>query len=256
MKPTRLLLLLPLALLAGCASPDPRPDLVDIQKYTIAAERGDAWGQYQLGQAYQTHWRPTEANNWFRKAALNGQRDAMYALGNNYLNGTGTTQNSLEAFAWFSVGAAQDQLAARNAAQSLASRMTMTEVEKGKQRAAELVAQIAPGKLMYEDAKVSAEKQKEANQNAAIATAATGGGLVGYGIGQMVKKAETSSYFTDRQTGSNPDRTSYGKDQPMRKGYSAPAAPKTVEVVKPISTKAEAVKPVTTGTVEELKPKN
>ncbi|MFM2081757.1 MAG: hypothetical protein RL380_448 [Verrucomicrobiota bacterium] len=243
MKPTRLLLLLPLALLAGCASPDPRPDLVDIQKYTIAAERGDAWGQYQLGQAYQTHWRPTEANNWFRKAALNGQRDAMYALGNNYLNGTGTTQNSLEAFAWFSVGAAQDQLAARNAAQSLASRMTMTEVEKGKQRAAELVAQIAPGKLMYEDAKVSAEKAKDVATTTAV-------------LGTAAGKAEQATYFTDRQTGSNPDRTSYGKDQPMRKGYSAPAAPKTVEVVKPISTKAEAVKPVTTGTVEELKPKN
>ena len=231
MKLTRLLLLLPLALLASCKSPAPRPDLVDIQRFTPAAERGEAWSQYELGRAYATHWRYSEANNWYRKAALQGQRDAMYWLGLSYLNGLGTPKNTTEAYAWFNIGGSQDQLAARNGRETLAGRMTLAEIEEGNRRAAALLAEIPNAKLIYENSKTT--QGKEASQSNAIATES--------------RKASAPAPTTTT--------AGLGKDQPMRK--TATPAPKSMEVAKPISSKAEATKPAA-GKVkaDELQPKS
>ncbi|MCX6893999.1 MAG: tetratricopeptide repeat protein [Verrucomicrobia bacterium] len=143
-------LILPLVLLAfGCKTYKEQPDLVDIRKFTPPAERGDAWAQYHLGQAYASHWRYVEAGAWYRKAAVQGNADAMYALGQNCLSGYGVPQNPIEAYAWFDIAASQNQLLARNARESLMVRMTRSETEEGNRRAAALVTEIPSQKLVY-----------------------------------------------------------------------------------------------------------
>ena len=143
-------LILPLVLLAfGCKTYKEHPDLVDIRRYTPSAERGDAWAQYHLGQAYASHWRYVEACAWYRKAAVQGNADAMYALGQNYLSGYGVPQNPIETYAWFDIAASQNQLLARNARESLIVRMTRSETEEGNRRAAVLITEIPPQNLIY-----------------------------------------------------------------------------------------------------------
>jgi hypothetical protein len=231
MKATRFLILLPLAVFAGCKSPAPRPDLVDNRRYAPAAEQGNPKAEGLLGQAYETHWRPTEANNWLHKAALRGQRDVMYTLGLNYLNGSGVQRNTTEAFAWFSIGASQDQLACRNAKQTLSSRLTPAEVEAGNRRAAVLLAEIAPADLIYKDpvsVKLKNEKTFRAEQGGAVVEPT---------------RVNAPAHVAAPVAG-------YGKDLPMRKGYSAPAPKNTVPA------KTEATKPVSAkGSAEELQPK-
>ncbi|MFM2296241.1 MAG: hypothetical protein RLZZ350_2654 [Verrucomicrobiota bacterium] len=235
------MLLLPLALLAGCKSPAPRPDLVDNRFYAPAAAQGNPIAQNQLGQAYETHWRPTEANSWLHKAALHGQRDAMYTLGLNYLNGAGVQRNTTEAFAWFSIGASQDQLACRNAKQTLTSRLTPAEVEEGNRRAAVLLAEIAPADLIYKEP-VSVKLHKEKNIKAE-----QGGVAVETRPVQINAPAHVAP------------ATISGKDLPMQKASPAPAIKKVEPVkpaaAKPASAKTDTAKPVTVkGAAEELQP--
>ena len=143
------MLLLPLLAVAGCKTYKQQPDLVDIRQFQAAAEHGDAWAQFRLGQAYNSRWKYAEANPWFRKAALQGVPDAMYALGVNCLSGAGVPKDPIAAYAWFDVAATQTHLLAANARQNLADRMTRSETDDGDRMATELVAQIPPVKLRY-----------------------------------------------------------------------------------------------------------
>jgi hypothetical protein len=147
------LLFLPLVLLAfGCqTSPKPAPDLLEINRYKADAERGDALAQYNLGVAYASQWRPVEASQWFRKAAELGSAEAQYRLALNYFHGAGVSKSVNQAYAWFAVAAAQGHLLAVNARESLATRMTRTEVEAGERLASALLAKIPPQNLRYVD---------------------------------------------------------------------------------------------------------
>lgn len=147
------LLFLPLLLLAaGCqTSPKPAADLLEINRFKAEAERGDALAQYNLGAAYASQWRPLEASQWFRKAAELGSPEAQYRLGLNYFHGAGVPKSVNQAYAWFDVAAAQGHLLAVNARESLATRMTRTEVEAGERLAAVLLAKIQPQNLRYVD---------------------------------------------------------------------------------------------------------
>lgn len=142
---------LPVLLLAfGCqTSPKPAPDLLDIRRFSPAAERGEVLAQYNLGAAYASQWRPLEANQWFRKAAEQGLPEAEYCLAVNSFRGDGMPEDAVEAYAWFDVAAAQGHLLAVNARESLAGRMTRVEVEAGDRRAAAIIAKIPPQNLRY-----------------------------------------------------------------------------------------------------------
>lgn len=160
MKSLRYLSLPVLLLAFGCqTSPKPSPDLLDIRRFSPAAEQGEILAQYNLGAAYASQWRPVEANQWFRKAAEQGLPEAEYCLAVNSFRGDGIPQDSTEAYAWFDVAAAQGHLLAVNARESLASRMTRVEVEAGDRRAAAIIAKIPPQNLRYRAALGQSGKQ-------------------------------------------------------------------------------------------------
>ena len=198
MKPLCYLLLPFLLVALGCKTRPLQPDLVDIRKFTPPAERGDAWGQYQLGQAYASHWIYPNANIWYRKAALQGEADAMYALGESYLNGLGVPKNLNEAYAWFAVASTQKQIAARNARESLASRMSHTEIDDGDRRAAALLREIPPGQLLYAQFETPTNPETDRRVNT-IRAATYSGGAIGAVIGitaeHMVRRSAEKNYY-------------------------------------------------------------
>lgn len=201
-------------LLAGCKSYKLQPDLVDIRQFTPPAERGEAWAQYRLGQAYATHWIFPDANIWYHKAALQGVPEAMYALGLNHLNGVGVPKNPVEAYAWFDIAASQNNFTAINARESLATRMTRAEVEQGDRRAAVLIKEIMPDNLRYAFIENSELRHNNQSQN--------------FAQNQGTSAADIKA----NRTGSPAIR-----QQP----YAQPAAPAPVSVSKP-STKAAPAK--------------
>ena len=82
-----------------------------VKYYRIAAERGDAWGQNNLGVMYRDGKGVTqdyaEAVKWFRKAAEQGNESGQLNLGVMYRDGKGVTQDHAEAVKWFRKAAEQ-----------------------------------------------------------------------------------------------------------------------------------------------------
>jgi len=107
--------------------------------YTLAeaAERGDAWAQYELGKAYyygpdmmddpeydgvedpdydgvkDPGYDPAEGVKWFRRAAEQGHADAQYKLGFAYHVGSGVKENKAEAVTWYRQAAKQGSFPAQ-----------------------------------------------------------------------------------------------------------------------------------------------
>ena len=76
-----------------------------------AAEQGNAYAQYNLGNCYY-HGQGVpqdyaEAVKWYRKAVEQGNADAQYNLGACYENGDGVPQNYDEAVKWYRKAAQQ-----------------------------------------------------------------------------------------------------------------------------------------------------
>ena len=76
-----------------------------------AAERGEAWAQYNLGVAYDNGEGvakdPREAVRWTRKAAEQGLASAQYNLGIAYHFGKGVAEDPREAVRWWRMAAEQ-----------------------------------------------------------------------------------------------------------------------------------------------------
>ena len=89
-----------------------------VKYYRIAAERGDAWGQNNLGVMYRDGKGVTqdyaEAVKWFRKAAEQGNESGQINLGWQYENGYGVTQDYIEAVKWYRKAAEQGNATAQN----------------------------------------------------------------------------------------------------------------------------------------------
>ncbi len=83
-----------------------------VKYYRIAAERGNATGQTNLGIMYREGRGVTkdiaEAIKWFRKAADQGSANGQCSLGLLYYNGTGVTKDNYEAVKWFRKSAEQN----------------------------------------------------------------------------------------------------------------------------------------------------
>src|SRR5258706_383044 len=148
MKHRRLFLLLPvLLLLSGCQTKtDVEKTNLNISRLTPKAEGGNAKAQYQLGLASSKIWKFAEANQWFRKAAMQGVPDAQYRLAVNCQRGEGVPKDLVEAFAWFNLAAAQNFRPAINAREQLTRKLSRAEIDDGDRRASAYVAQGAlPG---------------------------------------------------------------------------------------------------------------
>jgi len=75
------------------------------------AKEGDPEAQFDLGNDYLNGWGveidPKRAAKWFTKAAGNGYAPGQYHLGELYSKGDGVAQNYQEALRWFSAAAEQ-----------------------------------------------------------------------------------------------------------------------------------------------------
>lgn len=117
-----------------------------------AAEQGNASAQLCVGAMYskglggvKASW--VEAAKWMRRAADQGLGDAQGALGECYQNGEGVPQDYVEAYKWFNLSAAQDDLLSPKgiAAQernSITRLMTPEQIAEGQRRAAAFVPRI------------------------------------------------------------------------------------------------------------------
>ena len=89
-----------------------------VKYYRIAAERGDAWGQNNLGAMYRDGEGVTqdhaEAVKWFRKAAEQGNASGQLNLGWQYEKGYGVTQDDTEAVKWYRKAAEQGNATGQN----------------------------------------------------------------------------------------------------------------------------------------------
>jgi len=117
--------------------------------YQKAADQGIAEAQMFLGAMYskglggvKASW--VEAAKWMRRAADQGLGGAQGALGECYQSGDGVPQDYVEAYKWFNLSAAQDDLLSPKgiAAQernSITRLMTPEQIAEGQRRAAAFV---------------------------------------------------------------------------------------------------------------------
>lgn len=82
-----------------------------------AAEKGDAWAQYQLGLCLEygngVAKDAKEAVKWYRKAAERESAPAQLRLGSCYENGIGIEKNFSEAMKWYRKAAEQGDVGAQ-----------------------------------------------------------------------------------------------------------------------------------------------
>ena len=129
----RAVLMLTLACLVLCPAPAWAGRLQDLQPIApcLAA--------YGVG-------RYEEAAACCRPLAKGGDPQAQVLFGTMYASGQGVRQNDEEAYAWFSLAAAQGDENAVKGRDLVASLLTSEALEKAQARAAELHAQIAAGR--------------------------------------------------------------------------------------------------------------
>ena len=99
-------------MLASCSTPVPK----DMPSLKVLAEKGDQVAQYNLGVMYRDHPESktlshvlkddVEAAKWFRNSALQGYREAQFALAQKYAYGVGKDEKE-EAAKWVRKAAEQ-----------------------------------------------------------------------------------------------------------------------------------------------------
>ena len=72
-----------------------------------AAEQGHVHAQYNLGRLYRSNGKHRESVGWYRKAAEQGLRGAQVMLSQAYADGKGVTKNARQAVRWFREAAEQ-----------------------------------------------------------------------------------------------------------------------------------------------------
>ncbi len=126
-----------------------KKDLAEaISWYRKSAEGGADKAQFNLGNAY---WNGkgapqdyVEAAKWYRKAAEQGMPQAQLCLAECIMKGYGQQPDIIEACAWLSLAQDRNQTAAAMLQMFIMqSDMTPEQVQKIKQRAAVLAAEIA-----------------------------------------------------------------------------------------------------------------
>lgn len=103
--------------LASCADTETRE-----QKFAnirLAAQKGDAGAQYNLGLMYEQGYGVIpdmrEAAAWFEKSAENGEANAQYRLGFLYYQGQGVPRDLPRAAEWYKKAAEQGSTPAQTA---------------------------------------------------------------------------------------------------------------------------------------------
>jgi uncharacterized protein YbaP (TraB family) len=102
------------------------------REFKALAGQGDAAGQYNLAVLYDLGRGPErdigEAVKWYQRAAAQGNADAQVMLGVKYANKEGVPQDLVLAYAYFSLAAAQGHGGARTRRDTVAARLSATQI--------------------------------------------------------------------------------------------------------------------------------
>lgn len=108
------------------------------------AKQGDLASQVQLAILYNSGWMVSqdskEAFKWFSLAAEQGNLVAQNSLGVMYFQGRGVIQDYLMAHMWFNIAASNGDLSAQDNRTSLAEMMTPEDISKAHKLAREWIA--------------------------------------------------------------------------------------------------------------------
>ena len=131
-------LLLSLSMTAFALSPE------QIAEYRAAADKGEAWAQYNLGIMYANGEGVPEddatAVKWYTKAAEQGDAAAQNNLGVMYEDGHGVPQDNVMAYMWWNLAAAQGDENAKENKGKLQDSMTSAQIEEAQTLSRECLA--------------------------------------------------------------------------------------------------------------------
>ena len=129
--------------------------MFSMKRLLLAAERGDAGSQFNLGVVYDNdlddNHRPggghrAEAVAWLLRAARQGLPRAQSKLAELYADGPDAPKYDVEAYAWFTLAAKHSAGASRHRAEfgykRIEARMTRAQVSKATRLARDWVPQI------------------------------------------------------------------------------------------------------------------
>ena len=131
-------LLLSLSMTAFALSPE------QIAEYRAAADKGEAWAQYNLGIMYANGEGVPEddatAVKWYTKAAEQGDAAAQNNLGVMYEDGHGVPQDNVMAYMWWNLAAAQGDENAKENKGKFQDSMTSAQIEEAQTLSRECLA--------------------------------------------------------------------------------------------------------------------
>jgi len=109
-----------------------------VRWYRMAAERGNAGAQLNLGIMYATGQGvledSVEAVKWYRRAASQGDAAAQELLGGLYAIGAGVPKDYVESYFWFNIAAAQGSGSAKEGRRRLENNMTREQIAEAQKR--------------------------------------------------------------------------------------------------------------------------
>ena len=133
-------LLLSLSTMAFAQAPSPE----EIAEYRAAADKGEAWAQYNLALMYDDgRGVPADdatAVEWYTKAAEQGYADAQGNLALMYANGEGVPQYDVMAYMWWNLAAAQGIESAKTNKGIIQDSMTSTQIAEAQTLSRECLA--------------------------------------------------------------------------------------------------------------------
>jgi TPR repeat protein len=107
-----------------------------LREWTLAAEQGHAFAQYNLGLMYDNGRGVLQdfktAVKWYTLAAEQGNADAQYSLGLMYANGDGVLQDYVYAQMWWNIAASSGNKKASENRDIVAKRMTPADISAAK----------------------------------------------------------------------------------------------------------------------------
>ena len=102
----------------------------------IYAEERSCTTQFELGDLFDKGEQGTrdyrQAVKWYKKAALNGSRQAQHRLGSMYARGQGVKQDYAKAYAWCKVAVFQNSRRARRKLKRIEARMGLQQLRRGR----------------------------------------------------------------------------------------------------------------------------
>ena len=119
---------------------------IALREWTPLAERGVPGAQYNLGRMYVNGWGVPQdyktAVKWYRLAAEQGDAGAQYNLGTMY---GAVLLDYVYAHMWWNIAALQGHEGATEYRDTIAERMTPSQIERAQDRARECVAKNYKG---------------------------------------------------------------------------------------------------------------